>query len=357
MTQERIVAEFAARLLAWFAEHGRRNLPWQSDPTPYRVWVSEIMLQQTQVATVIPYFARFIARFPDVATLATAPVDEVLHLWSGLGYYARARNLHAAARRVVAEHGGEVPVEFETLKSLPGIGRSTAGAILALSRRERHAILDGNVRRVLTRCFAIEGWPGERAVDMQLWELAEACTPQADVHQYTQAIMDLGATVCTRSKPACERCPLQPVCLAHARGLQTRLPTSRPAARERRVERTFMLLVVREDGTVLLAQRPPSGLWGGLWSLPGFPSAADAAAWAAGTLGQAESVLEALPALRHGFTHFDLDIVPLRLRLSRAPDSVADAGYVWYNSRAPAKLGLAAPVAMLIRAYAGAADD
>ena len=211
------------------------------------------------------------------------------------------------------------------------------------------------MRRVLTRCFAVEGWPGERAVDLQLWELAEACTPQADVHHYTQAIMDLGATVCTRSKPACGRCPLQPLCLAHAGGRQATLPTPRPAARERRVERTHMLLVVREDGSVLLVQRPARGLWGGLWSLPEFPAAADAAAWAAERLGQAGTEPEALPSLRHGFTHFDLDIVPLRLRLRGTPDAVAEVGHVWYNSRAPAKLGLAAPVAMLIRAYAAAA--
>ena len=356
MNAERIAAELAPRLLGWFAEHGRRNLPWQRDPTPYRVWISEIMLQQTQVSTVIPYFERFMQRFPDVATLAAAPVDEVLHLWSGLGYYARARNLHEAAGIIVEEHGGEFPEPFESIQRLPGIGRSTAGAILALSRRERHPILDGNVRRVLARVFAVEGWPGERAVDNQLWDLSEACTPQADVHHYTQAVMDLGATVCTRTKPACDRCPLQPVCQAFAQGLQSLLPTPRPAARERRVERTHMLIAVRDDGSVLLVKRPSRGLWGGLFSLPEFAVPAEAAAWAVEKLGMAAAEPEALPVLRHGFTHFDLDIVPLRLRVPGAGAFVAEEGYVWYNSRAPAKLGLAAPVATLIRGYADTAQ-
>jgi A/G-specific adenine glycosylase len=320
------------------------------------VWVSEIMLQQTQVATVVPYFERFMQHFPDVATLAAAPADEVLHLWSGLGYYARARNLHEAARVIVEEHDGEFPSTFADIQRLPGIGRSTAGAIQALARRERHPILDGNVRRVLTRVFAIEGWPGERAVDNQLWDLSEACTPEADVHRYTQAIMDLGATLCTRAKPACGRCPLQSLCLAFERGLQAQLPTPRPAPGARRVERTHMLIALRADGSVLLEKRPARGLWGGLHGLPEFATPAEAAAWAAARLGVADPAPEALPELRHSFTHFDLDIVPLRLRVGAAA-SVAEDGHVWYNSRAPARLGLAAPVATLIRAYADAPAD
>jgi len=352
VSPEQIAAALAPRLLGWFTEHGRRNLPWQRDPTPYRVWVSEIMLQQTQVATVVPYFERFMQRFPDVKTLAAAPVDEVLHLWSGLGYYARARNLHEAARMIVDDLGGEFPDTFEAIQRLPGIGRSTAGAILALSRHERHAILDGNVRRVLTRVFAIEGWPGERAVDNQLWDLSEACTPQLDVHHYTQAIMDLGATLCARSRPACERCPLQPLCLAHARGLQSQLPTPRPSGRERRVERTCMLIALADDGSVLLARRPARGVWGGLYSLPEFTGPEAAAAWAIERLGAKDPVVEELPTLRHSFTHFDLDIVPLRLRLHGPASFVAEESHVWYNSRAPAKLGIAAPVATLVRAYA-----
>jgi len=350
MTEAEIAAAIGPRLLAWFAREGRKNLPWQRDPTPYRVWVSEIMLQQTQVATVVPYFERFMQRFPDVATLAAADVDEVLHLWSGLGYYARARNLHEAARVIVREHGGEIPREIAVLQRLPGIGRSTAGAILALSLQQHHPILDGNVRRVLARCFAVEGWPGERAVDARLWELS------AGVHHYTQAVMDLGATVCTRTKPACDRCPLQEICLAHARGLQDQLPTPRPARGERRVEKTCMLMLVAEDGSVLLARRPSRGLWGGLHGLPEFAENESAAAWVTQWFGVADPQFEELPALRHSFTHFDLDIVPLRLRVGASTSSVAEEGYVWYNSRAPAKLGLAAPVAALIREHAGAED-
>jgi len=351
-----IAAEVGPRLLAWFEREGRKNLPWQRDPTPYRVWVSEIMLQQTQVATVIPYFERFMQRFPDVATLAAADVDEVLHLWSGLGYYARARNLHEAARVIVREFGGEFPRDITVLQRLPGIGKSTAGAILALSLQQHHAILDGNVRRVLARCFAVEGWPGERAVDTRLWELSAACTPREGVHHYTQAIMDLGATVCTRAKPACDRCPLQEVCLAHARGLQHKLPTPRPARGERRVEKTCMLLLVADDGSVLLSRRPARGLWGGLYSLPEFAENESAVTWVSQWFGVADPQFEELPMLRHSFTHFDLEIVPLRLRLRAPVASVAEEGYVWYNSRAPAKLGIAAPVAALINTHAAPAD-
>jgi A/G-specific adenine glycosylase len=351
-----IAAEVGPRLLAWYAREGRKNLPWQRDPTPYRVWVSEIMLQQTQVATVIPYFERFMVRFPDVATLAAADVDEVLHLWSGLGYYARARNLHEAARVIVREFGGEFPRDIKVLQRLPGIGRSTAGAILALSLQQHHPILDGNVRRVLARCFAVEGWPGERAVDTRLWELSTACTPREDVHHYTQAVMDLGATVCTRTKPVCDRCPLGDLCLAHARGLEEQLPTPRPARGERRVEKTCMLLLVAKDGSVLLARRPARGLWGGLYSLPEFAENESAATWVSQWFGVDDPQFEELPALRHSFTHFDLDIVPLRLRLQGPAASVVGEGYVWYNSRAPAKLGLAAPVAALVREHAGTAD-
>lgn len=350
MNDDERAAEVAPRLLAWFERHGRRNLPWQRDPTPYRVWVSEIMLQQTQVATVIPYFERFMRHFPDVAALAAAPADEVLHLWSGLGYYARARNLHEAAKQIVAGHRGEFPATVEEAIRLPGIGRSTAGAILALSRGERHPILDGNVRRVIARCFAVEGWPGERAVDTRLWDLSDACTPQRDADRYTQAIMDLGATVCTRTKPACALCPLGAICVAKARGLQASLPSPRPARRARPLRKTYMLVAIDAEGSVLLERRPPSGVWGGLWSCPEFADATAAAAWAVERFGPQAPPLEPWPPLRHAFTHFDLDILPLRLVLSGGAPGVAEEGYVWYNHAAPAKLGLAAPVAALIRA-------
>ena len=242
---------FHRRLLHWFRHHGRHDLPWQSPRDAYRVWVSEIMLQQTQVATVIPYFERFMARFPDLASLASADLDQVLHLWTGLGYYARARNLHRAAGVIVAEHGGRFPTDFEAVLALPGIGRSTAGAILAQACDQRHAILDGNVRRVLARHRAIEGWPGQKAVENTLWALAEELTPAEDVADYTQAIMDLGATVCTRSQPRCAACPLAEDCQARAAGRQADFPGRRP--RKALPERHTRMLLLRDaEGQVLL---------------------------------------------------------------------------------------------------------
>jgi A/G-specific adenine glycosylase len=347
-------AAVAPALLGWFERHGRKDLPWQRDPTPYRVWVSEIMLQQTQVSTVIPYYERFMARFPDVASLAAAPVDEVLHLWSGLGYYARARNLHRAAQAVVGEHGGDFPAGLAAVNALPGIGRSTAGAILALARGERHAILDGNVKRVLARYFGVDGWPGLPAVEARLWQLAEACTPPSEAAAYTQAIMDLGATLCTRSRPACGLCPLAAGCVALGAGRQAELPAPRPRQRVRRRERTHVLVVLRGDASVLLEQRPATGLWGGLWGLPEFADEVAAREWSRARLGVREPRLEAWPALTHSFTHFDLELLPLTLRVE-APAGMEAPGYVWYNSRAPAKVGLAAPVAKLIRAIVGPA--
>ena len=258
---------FARALLAWFDRHGRHDLPWQRDPTPYRVWVSEIMLQQTRVAAVIPYFERFTARFPDVDALAGAGLDEVLGLWSGLGYYARGRNLHAAARAVCANHGGRFPDTLEELVALPGIGRSTAGAILALAFGRRQPILDGNAKRVLARYHAVAGWPGESRVGARLWSLAERLTPCRRVGDYTQAIMDLGATLCTRTRPTCLLCPLADGCRAHALGDPVRFPAPRP---KRAYPTREKLLVVMRDagGRVLVERRPPSGIWGGLWSFP-----------------------------------------------------------------------------------------
>ncbi|MFZ9049418.1 MAG: A/G-specific adenine glycosylase [Steroidobacteraceae bacterium] len=336
------------RLLDWFDRDGRHDLPWQVDPTPYRVWVSEIMLQQTQVSTVIPFYGRFMARFPSLRSLADGPLDEVLHLWSGLGYYARARNLHRAAQAVVAEHGDSFPEDVAALQALPGIGRSTAGAILALSCGQRHAILDGNVRRVLARCFGVEGWPGERAVESRLWTIAEACTPHQRVGAYTQAIMDLGATVCTRSRPACERCPLREGCVAHASGRQSELPSPRPR-RTRRLRHTIMLMLQAPEGAVWLETRPQRGLWGGLHGLPEFDSMEGVKAWLSAAGVAAVEAPEQLAILRHAFTHFDLDILPVRLRLEAVPDRVADSEGLWYNTRQPARVGLAAPVTELLR--------
>lgn len=349
-------AAFATAILAWFDSHGRKDLPWQQDPTPYRVWVSEIMLQQTQVTTVIPYYARFMARFPDVATLAAAPVDEVLHHWSGLGYYARARNLQAAAQQIVRLHDGEFPASLEAVMALPGIGRSTAGAILSLSRGERHPILDGNVKRVLTRHFGVEGFPGEPANERRLWQIAADCTPAGRAAAYTQAIMDLGATLCTRTKPACALCPVSTSCVARREGRQTLLPTPRPK-RARPTRSTFMLVAVRDASSVLLERRPAQGLWGGLWSFPEFVDRAAADRWVRERL-QGGSSPRAWPRLHHAFTHFDLEIEPLVLQCEGLANGVMEGeGWVWYNSRAPQRLGLAAPVAELIAACVTGAEE
>jgi A/G-specific adenine glycosylase len=337
----------AAALIDWHDRAGRHDLPWQQDPTPYRVWVSEIMLQQTQVATVIPYYRRFLERFPEVRAVAEAPVDEVLHLWSGLGYYARARNLHRAAVRILGEHAGELPASFAELAALPGIGRSTAGAILALSRGVRFPILDGNARRVLARYFAVAGPRGERAGEARLWELAERCTPDARISGYTQAIMDLGATVCLRRRPLCAQCPLHAGCTARRTGRQHELPAPRrPALRLRR--RAFMVVALEESGSVLLERRPESGVWGGLWCLPEFTTASAATAFIRDTLGVLADAPRQLAALEHAFTHFDLTITPLLVPCSGSNVRVEEGRGLWYNLREPARIGLPAPINTLL---------
>jgi A/G-specific adenine glycosylase len=340
-------AVLARRLLPWFRKHGRRQLPWQADPTPYRVWISEVMLQQTQVETVIPYFRRFTGRFPTVGSLAAAPQDEVLHLWSGLGYYARARNLHRAAGEIVLRHDGQLPANLAELMALPGIGRSTAGAILALAHGQRHPILDGNVKRVLARVFCIRDWPGNSAASARLWQLAEQCTPARRVAEYTQAIMDLGATVCTRANPGCERCPLGTDCGARTAGCVHELPVRR-ARGARRLRHTQMVFVLRDGREVLLLKRAPQGIWGGLWGPPEFPDGTAARAWCASRFRAAARRLRRLPVLRHAFTHFDLDIEPWVLRLERDKARVEEPGSVWYTYDAPQPVGLPTPVSRLI---------
>jgi A/G-specific adenine glycosylase len=342
----------AEALIGWHARHGRHDLPWQRDRTPYRVWISEIMLQQTQVTTVVPYYERFLARFPDAHALAEAPIDEVLHLWSGLGYYARARNLHRAAQCIRDAHAGEFPARFAELATLPGIGRSTAGAILALSRGERCAILDGNVRRVLSRYFGIETDPSSRAGTQQLWELAEHCTPHAEVATYTQAIMDLGATVCTRRQPRCDDCPLRNGCSARASGRQHEIPPPR-AARARRAVHTFMLVAQREDGGVLLRRRPARGVWGGLWCPPEFKTREDASAFAARVLRNARVSRDSLEDIQHAFTHFDLTITPLLSPCAGPAGVLDDPDALWYKAREPSAVGLPAPVKALLTGLSG----
>lgn len=305
-----IITDFARRLLTWQHAHGRHQLPWQGDSDPYPIWLSEIMLQQTRVESVIPYFERFISRFPDVRSLANASQEEVMSLWSGLGYYARARNLHHCARLVVSTHGGQFPRSAAALASLPGIGRSTAAAIAAFAFGERAAILDGNVKRVLCRLFAIEGHPGQRAVEQQLWTLAESLLPNAQLGRYTQAQMDLGALICTRSRPACERCPFRDDCQAFAQGRTGELPAPRP--RKTLPNRQARYAVIRRGEQVLVEHRPPSGIWGGLLGLPELPATVDTPArWLAQHFGLHCNAVIPLPGLRHLFTHFSLDVEPL----------------------------------------------
>jgi A/G-specific adenine glycosylase len=346
--------DFAGRLLAWYDQHGRKTLPWQQNPTPYRVWVSEVMLQQTQVQTVIPYYLAFMARFPAVEALAAAPIDEVLHLWTGLGYYARARNLKACAQVLVERYAGDFPEDLESVTALPGIGRSTAGAILALSRGERHPILDGNAKRVLARVFGISGDPGTPAVLKVLWGAAEACTPGVRVAAYTQAIMDLGATLCTKSRPACTVCPMTLHCVAAREGRQSELP-GKKQKRVRPAREAVLLIAETGDAAaraVLLERRPSPGIWGGLWSPPQFESESAALEWCRRELGRLESQ-QALPPIDHGFTHFDLRLHPLHVRCVPSREVREADARLWYALEAPPKVGLPQPIQRLFERMRG----
>lgn len=339
---------FGPAVVAWHQQHGRKDLPWQHNASPYRVWVSEIMLQQTQVSTVMQYFDRFMQALPSVQALAAAPLDEVLHLWTGLGYYTRARNLHKTAQRVCADYHGEFPRCAETLATLPGIGPSTAGAIASLSMGLRAPILDGNVKRVLARYSAETSYPGASQATKRLWELSELLTPQQDVAQYTQAMMDLGATLCTRKQPDCQRCPVLSGCLAYQRNQQHTLPAPRPR-KELPVRRVAMPMLANQDNAILLQQRPTEGLWGGLWSLPELTD-----------INAIEPLLhhyqldrqqqQQLESLRHTFSHFHLDIEPWLIRVhSSTVLAVAENSWLWYNPLNPPRLGLASPIKKLIK--------
>ena len=371
---------FSERLLAWFDEHGRKSLPWQQDRTPYRVWVSEIMLQQTQVATVIPYYERFMARFPKVGDLAQAPIDDVLSLWTGLGYYARARNLHKTARLLVEEYNGEFPNSVEGLESLPGIGRSTAGAILTLGHGGWAPILDGNVKRVLARYHAIEGWPGRSDVLAELWRASEAVTPRQRTADYTQGIMDLGATLCTTSKPECLFCPMTEDCQARISGTQARYPGKKPKKKIPTRE-TYFIICVDSQGRVLLERRPPSGIWGGLWSFPeashadtlpknhadnptNIPESTGKGAiegsdnthditvisWLDKQGLAAIKPLTILPAVSHTFSHFRLEITPVMCVVQNNVSRIADSeGHGWFTIACALTLGLPAPVVKILQ--------
>jgi A/G-specific adenine glycosylase len=342
--------KIAPRLLAWHATSGRHDLPWQrhlrEEGSAYRVWVSEIMLQQTQVTTVIPYFERFMHRFPDVRALADAPADEVLHLWTGLGYYARARNLHRAAQQIRDEHGGRFPQSLAAAMELPGIGRSTAGAILAISAGAHLSILDGNVKRVLSRFYAIDGAPDDSVTLAKLWQLADDNTPVDEVATYTQSIMDLGATVCTRGKPRCDICPVAADCRARIEGRQGELPAAKRKRAERK-RKTAVMLVARRASQVWLIQRPPTGIWGGLWCLPEFGDRETAEMYAQNTLADVKLAGAPLPDIEHSFTHFDLVITPV-VASCRGEARVREGNALWYDLTRPPRVGLPAPIKALL---------
>jgi len=340
--------EFSTRLLEWHKDNGRHDLPWQQHRSPYRIWISEIMLQQTQVSAVIPYFNSFMRQFPDVYTLANAGMDEVLHCWTGLGYYARARNLHHAAQIIVDQYQGKLPANIEHLISLPGVGRSTAGAILALSFGQRHTILDGNVKRVLARVYAVAGWPGQGDVERYLWSLAETLTPVTRVAEYTQAIMDLGATVCARRQPRCGACPVSDMCQARAISRQHDFPQPRPG-KVLPVRKTVFAMLQNKSGRMLLEQRPPAGIWGSLWAFPECMPDVDIAEWVCDRFGCSINAIEYQPTRRHTFSHFHLDILPVHVLVQEGNEVLQDAGnYCWYAPGSNQRLGMAAPVKKLI---------
>jgi len=339
------VKPFASRIVAWQRRHGRRGLPWQATRDPYRIWLSEIMLQQTQVATVIPYFERFVARFHDLPALAAAREDDVLALWSGLGYYSRARNLRAAARVIVAQHGGTFPALPDAIAQLPGVGRSTAAAIAALAFGQPCAILDGNVKRVLARHGGIAGWPGDRKTEAALWTLAESLLPDTAIETYTQGMMDLGALVCTRSQPSCEVCPVSADCIARQQGRIGELPAPRP--KKALPEKQVQMLLLLDRGELMLEKRPSQGIWGGLWSLPELAPDADAAGHCRDRFGFVALTQQALPQFTHSFTHFRLHILPVKLHLAPRPGT--PPGQIWMPPADALDAALPAPVRTLVR--------
>ncbi|HSU44198.1 MAG TPA: A/G-specific adenine glycosylase, partial [Casimicrobiaceae bacterium] len=345
---------FARDLIVWQKAHGRHDLPWQGTRDAYAIWVSEIMLQQTQVATVLPYFTRFVADFPTVDALAAAPLSRVLERWSGLGYYRRAHHLHAAARIVVDRHAGRVPSDAATLATLPGIGRSTAAAIAVFASGERAAILDGNVKRVLARHRGIEGWTGAAPVEDRLWHAAESSLPaQSDIAAdpaaiggYTQGMMDLGATICVRVQPLCDACPVRADCVAFAESRVGALPSPRP--RKTLPRRAVTLLLLERDGAILLEQRPPLGIWGGLWSFPEIPVERDVSSHVSASYRVAAEVAEHMPPITHVFTHFALTMHPVRIRVARETHGVEMPGVQWIALDRAGSTAVPAPIRKLL---------
>jgi A/G-specific adenine glycosylase len=343
---------FAARIVRWQRRHGRHDLPWQGTRDAYRIWLSEVMLQQTQVASAIPYFERFVARFPDVRTLAAAREDDVLALWSGLGYYARARNLHRAAKEVMARFDGRFPVRFEDVLDLPGVGRSTAAAIVAFATGEPHAILDGNVKRVLARHAGIGGDPSSTAVVAKLWEAAEARLPRRGIEPYTQGLMDLGATVCVRT-PDCDACPVAADCVARIEDRIAQLPGRRKRAAPKR-KRTAMLAIIA-NGEVLLEKRPPTGIWGGLWSLPEAPARSAPAEFARREWGLEVARAQKLEPFEHAFSHFTLEVTPWLVHLKRGTRIAGERVAMWLALSEASTAALPAPVKVLLVALSRSA--
>ena len=360
LAQSSVEAPFAKSVLAWYQQYGRKHLPWQQNKSLYGVWLSEVMLQQTQVVTVIPYFERFMQRFPTVVDLANASIDEVLHLWTGLGYYARARNLHKAAQQIRDEFGGEFPTAFADVLALSGVGRSTAGAILSSVLNAPHPILDGNVKRVLSRYFAVEGWAGEKPVENRLWTLTETVTPTSQVADFNQAMMDLGAMICTRSKPKCSLCPLEKSCQTNAQQAWADFPAKKP--KKVLPEKQSYFLILKRGTDILLEKREAKGLWGGLYVFPQFE---DFDTLKRFVFSQNLQISQQLTAFRHTFSHFHLDITPILVELDLQKidetlplkvaensgnyrPSVSSKANYWYDLTSPNEIGLATPVKRIL---------
>lgn len=343
-------AQFQKALLRWFDEHGRKDLPWQINKTPYRVWVSEIMLQQTQVTTVIPYYDRFMKRFPTLKSLASAPEDEVLHLWTGLGYYSRARNLHKAAQKIQTEFKGRFPDNLDDIVSLPGIGQSTGGAILSIAFKQQATILDGNVKRVLARYLGITEPINQTHIEAAMWEAAIRYTPKARVDDYTQAIMDLGATHCTRSKPQCATCPLKKTCEGLALGVAESLPRKTSAKAIPTKQAAF--LVIEHAGKILLEKRPSKGIWGGLYALPqvdGTPTQTEIKTYCKTHLQQTVKRVERLAGFRHTFSHYHLELQPYRLPIHNVTSAINARTQLWYDPEQPSSIGLPKPIVTILK--------
>lgn len=338
---------FSKQVVDWYHKQGRKHLPWQQNKTPYRVWISEIMLQQTQVATVIPYYQRFMESFPSITDLANASEDTVLHHWTGLGYYARARNLHKAAKIMADTYKGEFPTTLDEVVALPGIGRSTAGAILSLALNKHHPILDGNVKRVLARCYTVDGYNGQAKYEKALWPITEVLTPKKSVAQFNQAMMDLGAMICTRSKPKCGECPLESGCLANSLNEQANYPQKKP--KKVTPEKSTIMLIPRVSNKVLMEKRPPSGIWGGLWCFLEVQKHSQIPALLS-SLNLKQLNQQVLPEFRHTFSHFHLDITPVVIdcEVNITKEINEKDRQQWYDLTNKASVGLAASTQKLI---------